>query len=153
MLRAPAISSLLERESPPLAAQAAHGHQNCIVIVEDDADLAKLLRYNFEAAGYEVVCVTNGSAALERLEAALPALVLVDWGIPTLSGLELVRQLRRRESTQALPVVMLTGRCSNEERALALATGVDIFIGKPFSLAELMAAVAGLLSSRGGSLV
>lgn len=153
MPRVPALSSLLERQSLPLLAQTAHGHQNCIVIVEDDADLANLLRYNFEAAGFEVFCVTNGSAALEHLEVAPPALVVVDWGIPTLSGLELVRQLRRREPTQALPVVMLTGRCSNDERALALASGVDIFIGKPFSLTELMASVAGLLSSRGGSLV
>lgn len=149
MPRARAISSVLERPAPPVPAQSGHCHRDCIVIVEDDSDLANLLCYNFEAAGYEVICVSNGSVALERLEAAPPALVVVDWGIPILSGLELVRQLRRRERTQSLPVIMLTGRCGSEERALALSTGVDVFIGKPFSLSELMSAADNLLRRRG----
>jgi two-component system phosphate regulon response regulator PhoB len=150
MPRARAIPSLYERPAPPIPAQITHGHQDSIVVVEDDSDLANLLHYNFEAAGYEVECIANGSCALMRIEAAPPALVVVDWGIPTLSGLELVRQLRRREHTKGLPVVMLTGRSGNDERALALATGVDVFLGKPFSLAELMAAVADLLHRHGG---
>ncbi len=87
----------------------------------------------------------NGASALSSLRGCVPALAVVDWGIPILSGVELVRQLRRGGSTHTLPIIMLTGRCSSEDRAIAIATGVDRFIPKPFSLAELMGAIDSLL--------
>ena len=116
-----------------------------ILIVEDEEPLTTLLRYNLEAEGYEVDAVTRGDDADTRLKETAPDLVVLDWMLPGLSGIELCRRLRARPQTQALPIIMLTARGEESERVRGLATGADDYIVKPFSVPELLARVRALL--------
>ncbi len=116
-----------------------------IVIVEDEESLTLLLRYNLEAAGYEVETAARGDEAELRLRERLPDLLVLDWMLPGLSGIELCRRLRGRADTAQLPILMLTARGEEDERIRGLATGADDYVVKPFSVAELMARVKALL--------
>ena len=116
-----------------------------ILIVEDEEPLTTLLRYNLEAEGYEVDAVARGDDADTRLKEAAPDLVVLDWMLPGLSGIELCRRLRARPQTQSLPIIMLTARGEESERVRGLATGADDYIVKPFSVPELLARVRALL--------
>ncbi len=116
-----------------------------IMVVEDEEALTLLLRYNLEAEGYEVESVARGDEAEIRLREAPPDLVLLDWMLPGLSGIELCRRLRAREDTKRLPVIMLTARGEEAERVRGLATGADDYVVKPFSVPELLARVRSLL--------
>jgi two-component system, OmpR family, phosphate regulon response regulator PhoB len=116
-----------------------------ILIVEDEEDLTLLLRYNLEAAGYEVETVARGDEADLRFKERTPDLVILDWMLPGLSGIEICRRLRARPDTKALPIIMLTARGEESERVRGLSTGADDYIVKPFSLPELMARVSALL--------
>jgi two-component system phosphate regulon response regulator PhoB len=116
-----------------------------ILIVEDEEPLTLLLRYNLEAEGYEVESVVRGDEADSRLKERLPDLVILDWMLPGLSGIELCRRLRARHETRNLPIIMLTARGEESERVRGLATGADDYIVKPFSLPELLARVRALL--------
>ena len=116
-----------------------------ILIVEDEEPLTLLLRYNLEAEGYSVETVARGDDAELRLREIVPDLVLLDWMLPGLSGIELCRRLRQRPDTQRLPVIMLTARGEESERVRGLATGADDYIVKPFSVPELIARVRALL--------
>src|SRR6202023_1086317 len=116
-----------------------------ILIVEDEEPLTTLLRYNLEAEGYEVDAVARGDEADTRLRETTPDLVVLDWMLPGLSGIELCRRLRARPQTQALPIIMLTARGEESERIRGLATGADDYIVKPFSVPELLARVRALL--------
>jgi two-component system, OmpR family, phosphate regulon response regulator PhoB len=116
-----------------------------ILIVEDEEPLTLLLRYNLEAEGYNVEVVTRGDEAELRLRETVPDLVLLDWMLPGLSGIELCRRLRQRAETQRLPVIMLTARGEESERVRGLATGADDYVVKPFSVPELVARVRALL--------
>ena len=116
-----------------------------ILIVEDEEPLTTLLRYNLEAEGYEVDAVARGDDADTRLKETAPDLVVLDWMLPGLSGIELCRRLRARPQTQSLPIIMLTARGEESERVRGLATGADDYIVKPFSVPELLARVKGLL--------
>jgi two-component system, OmpR family, phosphate regulon response regulator PhoB len=116
-----------------------------IMIVEDEEPLALLLRYNLEAEGYDVETVARGDDADTRLREAPPDLVVLDWMLPGLSGIELCRRLRTRPESKALPIIMLTARGEESERVRGLATGADDYIVKPFSVPELIARVRALL--------
>src|ERR1700754_2962305 len=116
-----------------------------IMIVEDEEPLTLLLRYNLESEGYDVETVARGDDADTRLREAAPDLVVLDWMLPGLSGIELCRRLRARPETKALPIIMLTARGEESERVRGLATGADDYIVKPFSVPELLARVKGLL--------
>jgi two-component system phosphate regulon response regulator PhoB len=116
-----------------------------ILIVEDEEPLALLLRYNLEAEGYDVETIARGDEADTRLREAAPDLVVLDWMLPGLSGIELCRRLRARPETKALPIIMLTARGEESERIRGLATGADDYIVKPFSVPELIARVRALL--------
>ena len=116
-----------------------------ILIVEDEEPLITLLRYNLEAEGYEVDAVARGDDADTRLKETAPDLVVLDWMLPGLSGIELCRRLRARPQTQSLPIIMLTARGEESERVRGLATGADDYIVKPFSVPELLARVRALL--------
>src|SRR2546427_1358458 len=116
-----------------------------ILIVEDEEDLTLLLRYNLEAAGYEVETVARGDEADLRFKERTPDLVILDWMLPGLSGIEICRRLRARPDTKALPIIMLTARGEESERVRGLSTGADDYIVKPFSLPELMARIRALL--------
>ena len=116
-----------------------------ILIVEDEEPLTLLLRYNLEAEGYEVDCAARGDEADLRLREQIPDLVLLDWMLPGLSGIELCRRVRARPETERLPVIMLTARGEEGDRVRGLATGADDYIVKPFSVPELLARVRALL--------
>jgi two-component system, OmpR family, phosphate regulon response regulator PhoB len=116
-----------------------------ILIVEDEEPLTELLRYNLEAEGYEVDAVARGDDAETRLRETAPDLVVLDWMLPGLSGIELCRRLRARPQTQGLPIIMLTARGEESERVRGLATGADDYIVKPFSVPELLMRIRALL--------
>jgi two-component system phosphate regulon response regulator PhoB len=116
-----------------------------ILIVEDEEALTLLLRYNLEAAGYDVESVARGDEADLRLRESTPDLVILDWMLPGVSGIELCRRLRSRPETRQLPIVMLTARGEESERVRGLSTGADDYVVKPFSVPELLARVAALL--------
>jgi two-component system, OmpR family, phosphate regulon response regulator PhoB len=116
-----------------------------ILVVEDEEPLTLLLRYNLEAEGYQVESVARGDEAEIRLRETIPDLVLLDWMLPGLSGIELCRRLRSRNETERLPIIMLTARGEEGERVRGLTTGADDYIVKPFSIPELLARVRALL--------
>jgi two-component system phosphate regulon response regulator PhoB len=116
-----------------------------ILIVEDEEALALLLRYNLEAEGYRVETVMRGDEADVLLKERLPDLVILDWMLPGLSGIELCRRLRGRPETKLLPIIMLTARGEESERVRGLSTGADDYVVKPFSVPELSARVRALL--------
>lgn len=116
-----------------------------VLIVEDEEPLSLLLRYNLEAEGYAVESCVRGDEAEIRLRESLPDLLLLDWMLPGLSGIELCRRLRAREDTERLPVIMLTARGEEAERIRGLSTGADDYVVKPFSVPELMARVRAIL--------
>jgi two-component system phosphate regulon response regulator PhoB len=116
-----------------------------VLVVEDEDALAMLLHYNLEAEGYRVARVVRGDDAELALLESPPDLVLLDWMLPGLSGLEVCRRLRAREATRTLPVIMLTARGEEGERVRGLSIGADDYVVKPFSVPELMARVRGLL--------
>jgi two-component system phosphate regulon response regulator PhoB len=116
-----------------------------ILIVEDEEPLTMLLRYNLEAEGYEVESAARGDEADMLLRETKPDLVVLDWMLPGLSGIELCRRLRSRPETKQLPIIMLTARGEESEKVRGLATGADDYIVKPFSVPELLARVRALL--------
>jgi two-component system phosphate regulon response regulator PhoB len=116
-----------------------------ILLVEDETSLATLLVYNLEAEGYQVEHVDNGDEAELRLAESPPDLVILDWMLPGVSGLEICRRLRARDSARDMPVIMLTARGEEGERVRGLSVGADDYVVKPFSTPELMARVRALL--------
>jgi two-component system, OmpR family, phosphate regulon response regulator PhoB len=116
-----------------------------ILVVEDEASLAELLRYNLEAAGYRLVVATTGEDAETTLTEDRFDLLILDWMLPGVSGIELCRRLRARAETKSLPIIMLTARGEEADRVRGLSTGADDYVVKPFSVAELLARVRALL--------
>ena len=116
-----------------------------IMVVEDEEPLGVLLRYNLEAEGYQVEIVTRGDEAEIRLQEHAPDLLVLDWMVPAVSGIELCRRLRMRPETQRLPIIMLTARGEETDRVRGLSTGADDYLVKPFSTPEFMARVRALL--------
>ncbi len=116
-----------------------------VMVVEDEEALSELLKYNLESEGYEVEIVDRGDDAELRLRETVPDLLLLDWMLPGVSGIELCRRLRQRSETEGLPIIMLTARSEEAERVRGLATGADDFVVKPFSVPELMARIKAML--------
>lgn len=116
-----------------------------VLIIEDEEPVSLLLRYNLEAEGFAVEQCYRGDEGEIRLREIVPDLVILDWMLPGLSGIELCRRLRQRPETQRTPVIMLTARGEESERIRGLATGADDYIVKPFSVPELVARVKALL--------
>jgi len=122
-----------------------HGLVPKILVVEDEEALAILLRYNLQAEGFFVEHVARGDEAEVRLRESQPDLLLLDWMLPGVSGIELCRRLRQRSETSRLPIILLTARGEEGERVRGLTTGADDYVIKPFSLPELMARIKALL--------
>jgi two-component system phosphate regulon response regulator PhoB len=121
------------------------GQDARILIVEDEEPLSLLLRYNLEAEGYRVETLARGDDADTRLREQVPDLLILDWMLPGVSGIELCRRLRARDDTKSLPIIMLTARGEESERVRGLATGADDYIVKQFSVPELLARLRALL--------
>lgn len=116
-----------------------------ILLVEDDANLVELIRYNMEKEGFEVRATPDGEEALVIAEEDRPDVVVLDWMIASLSGIEVCRRLRRAPETAAIPIIMLTARAEEGDRVRGLETGADDYVTKPFSPRELVARVRALL--------
>jgi two-component system phosphate regulon response regulator PhoB len=116
-----------------------------ILLVEDEPSLILLLKYNLEKEGYQVKSAERGDEAEAMFVENPPDLVILDWMLPSVSGVELCRRLRAREATRTLPVIMLTARGEESERVRGLSVGADDYVVKPFSVPELMARVKALL--------
>jgi len=116
-----------------------------VLIVEDEQALNLLLRYNLESEGFDVDIVDRGDEAEVRIQENVPDLLILDWMLPGVSGIEICRRLRARAETKQLPILMLTARGEESERVRGLGTGADDYVVKPFSLPELLARVHALL--------
>jgi len=116
-----------------------------VLIVEDEDAISTLLEYNFQKEGYDVNIARDGEEALLLAAERTPDLILLDWMLPKLSGVEVCRRLRRRNETNATPVIMLTARGDETDRITGLDYGADDYVVKPFSTPELLARVRALL--------
>jgi two-component system phosphate regulon response regulator PhoB len=116
-----------------------------ILVVEDEAPIAELIRYNLASQGFRVTVASDGEEAELLVAEDRFDLVVLDWMLPGVSGLELCRRLRKRDASHSIPVLMLTARGEEADRVRGLATGADDYMVKPFSVPELMARVKALL--------
>jgi two-component system, OmpR family, phosphate regulon response regulator PhoB len=116
-----------------------------ILVVEDEEPLAVLLQYNLEAEGFRVVTAQKGDEAEIAVAEDPPDLIILDWMLPGISGLELCRRLRSGKQARAIPIIMLTARGEESDRIRGLTTGADDYVVKPFSVPELMARVKAIL--------
>jgi phosphate regulon transcriptional regulator PhoB len=116
-----------------------------VLVVEDEDALATLLQYNLEKEGYHVAYAGDGEEALIQIDERLPDLVLLDWMLPKVSGVEVCRRLRQRTETRNVPIIMLTARGEELDKVLGLELGADDYITKPFSIREFRSRVRALL--------
>jgi len=116
-----------------------------VLIVEDESDLVTLLRYNLEKEGFEVAATGDGEEALLLVKERAPDIILLDWMVPIVSGIEVCRRLRRNSDTRDIPIIMLTARGEEDDRVRGLNAGADDYITKPFSPSELIARLHAVL--------
>ena len=116
-----------------------------ILVVEDEDALSTLLQYNLEKEGYEVVVACDGEEALTVVSERLPDLIVLDWMLPKVSGIEVCRRLRQRTESRNVPIIMLTARGEETDRIRGLDTGADDYIIKPFAMSELSARIRAVL--------
>ncbi|MCB1985344.1 MAG: phosphate regulon transcriptional regulator PhoB [Burkholderiales bacterium] len=119
-----------------------------IMIVEDETAIQKLITINMEQAGYTAVCVTNAEEAMQSINDALPDLILLDWMLPNMSGIDFARILRNDARTRLIPIIMLTARADESDKIRGLEIGADDYVTKPFSPRELIARVKAVLRRR-----
>lgn len=115
--------------------------QPVVLLVEDEPAQREVLSYNLESEGFRVVQAGNGDEALMLVEEAGPDVIVLDWMLPSVSGIEVCRQLKSRPSTRSVPIIMLSARSEEVDRVRGLETGADDYVVKPYSLVELMARV------------
>ena len=116
-----------------------------VLVVEDEGALVTLLRYNLEREGFRVAAAADGEEALLLAREEKPDLVLLDWMLPLLSGIEVCRQLRRMTETRGVPIIMLTARGEEGDKLRGLDSGADDYITKPFSPSELVARIRAVM--------
>ena len=119
-----------------------------ILVVEDETAIQELIALNLSQAGHDAVLAGDAHEALERVRDSLPDLMLVDWMLPGISGVDLVRRLRAHERTRNVPIIMLTARADEADKLLGLESGADDYITKPFSIRELNARIKAVLRRR-----
>jgi two-component system phosphate regulon response regulator PhoB len=119
--------------------------QPYVLVMEDEDALATLLSYNLEKEGYRVVVASDGEEGMLQIEERLPDLVLLDWMLPKLSGIEVCRRIRGKSETRNMPIIMLTARGEESDRIRGLDTGADDYLTKPFSMSELIARIRAVL--------
>jgi len=116
-----------------------------VMIVEDEVALSTLLQYNLEKEGYKIIVSADGEEASMMIRETTPDLVLLDWMLPGLSGIELCRRLRGRPETRNLPIIMITARGEEADRIRGLDIGADDYVTKPFSMTELVARIRAVM--------
>ncbi len=119
--------------------------KKCILVVEDEQAIREMIAFGLHRAGFEVVQAESSQQARERIADRLPDLIVLDWMLPDLSGLEFARSLRREEMAGRVPIIMLTARSQEDDRVGALDSGVDDYMTKPFSARELVARIKAVL--------
>ncbi|MEK6593715.1 MAG: phosphate regulon transcriptional regulator PhoB [Pseudomonadota bacterium] len=119
-----------------------------ILVVEDEPAIQELISYNLELAGHRVLRAASAEQALEMVRSELPDLVVLDWMLPGMNGIEFARRLRADKRTQAVPVIMLTARAEEQDKLAGLETGADDYLTKPFSPRELNARIKAVLRRR-----
>lgn len=112
-----------------------------IMIVEDEQAIALLLKYNLEKNGYQTITVSHGNRVLASVEKNLPSLILLDWMLPEISGLELCKIIRNNPELKNIPIIMLTAKGQEEDKVIGLSAGADDYVTKPFSVPELLARI------------
>ncbi len=115
--------------------------QHLIMVIEDEEALALMLRYNLEKEGYLVAVESRGSKAIAEIEKNHPSVILLDWMLPEMSGVEICKLLRSKPDIKNIPVIMLTAKGEEEDKIKGLSAGADDYVTKPFSIPELMARV------------
>ena len=118
----------------------------CVLLVEDEPAQREILRYNLVSEGYEVTTAANGDDALLLAEELRPDLVLLDWMLPGVSGIEVLRQIRRKRETSGMSVIMISARHEEMDRVRGLETGADDYMVKPFSPSKLIQKIESFLS-------
>jgi two-component system phosphate regulon response regulator PhoB len=119
--------------------------QPTVLLVEDEPAQREVLSYNLEADGFRVTTAENGEEALLLVDETAPDLIVLDWMLPNVSGIEVCRQLKTRADTRNVPILMLSARSEEVDRVRGLETGADDYVVKPYSVIELMARVRALL--------
>ena len=119
----------------------APADQPCVLVVEDEPAQRDVLSYNFEAEGFRVAQASNGEEALMLVEESAPDVIVLDWMLPNVSGIEVCRRLKMRPETRGVPIIMLSARSEEVDRVRGLETGADDYMIKPYSLVELVARV------------
>lgn len=113
--------------------------QPCVLVVEDESAQREVLQYNLEAEGFRVVMAVNGDEALMLLREERPDLIVLDWMLPNVSGIEICRRVKANPETRPIPIIMLSARSEETDRVRGLETGADDYVVKPYSVVELMA--------------
>ena len=116
-----------------------------ILIIEDEAGLVALLKYNLEKQGHQVASVSDGALALDTIKTQKPDLILLDWMLPHVSGIEICKQIRQHHQLRHIPLIMLTARSDEADKVQGLLLGADDYLTKPFSVPELLARIQALL--------
>lgn len=120
-----------------------------VLIVEDEPEIREMLNFSLTRAGFTVIEAATGEMALQRLDTDLPDILIVDWMLPGMSGVELAKRIRRDELTSALPLLMLTARSEEADVLKSFESGIDDYMSKPFSPKELVARIKALLRRSG----
>ena len=115
--------------------------QHLVMVIEDEEALALMLRYNLEKEGYKVLVESRGSKALSEIEKERPSVILLDWMLPEMSGVEICKLIRSKPDIKGIPVIMLTAKGEEEDKVKGLTAGADDYVTKPFSVPELLARV------------
>ncbi|CAM3072524.1 two-component system, OmpR family, phosphate regulon response regulator PhoB [Paracoccus aminovorans] len=113
--------------------------QPCVLVVEDEGAQREVLKYNLEAEGFQVVMAENGDEAMLLVAEEQPDLIVLDWMLPNVSGIEVCRRVKADPSTRQIPIIMLSARSEEVDRVRGLETGADDYVVKPYSVVELMA--------------
>lgn len=119
-----------------------------ILVVEDEPGIQEVLKFNLSQHGHDVIVAADAEEALSLLRGALPDLILLDWMLPGMSGVDLARRLRNDSRLKAIPIIMLTARSEERDKIQGLETGADDYMTKPFSPRELMARIKAVLRRR-----
>jgi DNA-binding response OmpR family regulator len=122
-----------------------------VLIVDDEASIAKVLRKQLEVAGFEVDVAVDGEQGLAKIQGWRPAVVLLDVMLPKLSGYEVCTRVKRDEQLRRIPILMLTAKSQRQDQEAGMTCGAEAFLTKPFQLEELLAKVRGLLAAPGGA--
>ena len=112
-----------------------------VLVVEDEVSQREIIAYNLRAEGFEVITAETGDAALLAVREAPPDIILLDWMLPGVSGIEIARRLKQRAETRAIPIIMLSARGEEADKVRGLESGADDYVSKPYSVAELVARV------------